>query len=229
MKIFFKQSFILIVSIASAIVIVFYTEKFAQPRFVQNETLKVKDIIARVFPGYNFSDEASVQLDTKKVRYWPGITDTDGMQKKLFVFMSVIPGYYYNLKLIAGIDEENRITGICLLINPGDLSSCADNRDAIGNTPDMWIVKERGVPDRGLSDPEFLAQFKRIDYKKAIRIEITGSGKRFPEGGTTALNLINTYRENISAVKIIAGDLKDFLNAVSVIMSTSQENAMEVK
>lgn len=229
MKVFFKQSFVLIFSIASAIMIVFYTMKFIQHRFVEIETLKIEDVIAQVFPGYDFDDEISVQINTKNVGCRPGITDSDGLQKKLFVFISTVPGYYYNLKLIAGIDEENRITGISLFNSPGALSPCTVNQYLIDNMPTWGLIKDMGFPDGETVDPELIDQLMQIDYKKEIMIKNLCNGKGILERSLPGLNLINASTAGVFAVKRITGDLKGFLNTVHQITPASIENDMEAK
>ena len=85
MKVFFKQSFILIVSITCALLIVFNARKFIYPYIIQNENEMFNNALTIIFPGYNFDKVTTIEIDNKKFNYRTGITNIDGSQKVLIV------------------------------------------------------------------------------------------------------------------------------------------------
>lgn len=229
MKVIFKQSLILVFSAACSLMIVFYVKKFTYYYIVQNETENIKNVIIRIFPGYNSDKESTAQIDNNMFNYRSGTVNIDGVQKILVIFTSTVPGYYYSLKLISGIDEDNKITGIYMFRHAGALSSVTDNAEAINDLSQSGFIKDRDFPDGQMSDPVFLDQFKRIDFTRNIKIINTGTGKKILREEQSALNAVFTTPGNAPAVTKITGSLKNFLSVIHQVRSVAQESAAEVK
>jgi len=224
-----KHLIVLIITVAFSVTIIFYSRKMAHPYIVQYETGIVNSTLSHVFPGYIIDKDNILLNDGGKFIYRTGITNSDGIDKKGFFFLSVIPGYYCTMILFAGIDENNNIIGIDLKQQPGALSIYSENPENITNESFSGIIKGRSLVFEKNSDPDIFIQFKYIDFNRGIKLLNTGSGNQISADTSMNRNIIYAATDCILLADTAVKCVKKDLDMMKKIVTIPEQNTGEVR
>jgi len=212
MKNIIKSVIVLTLVVSSSILIIFYVWKTTYPYIIKQETARQNKAIESVLPGCTVGDQITVNLDDGgKFSYWTGTKNVDGIEKKYFAFTSVNYGYNVDIKAIAGVDEENRITGL-IIFQQTETPGLAARLTGEAGSGNIWgAVHGRAFSGDEITEPWFQEQFRGIDLNKKILILNKSQNSQNQNAGNPDQNSINAVTGATATTKIITDGLKEDL------------------
>ena len=166
MKDIVKPTVILTAVALACALLLSHVQRLTGPVIEKRARERREQALSLALPGYTVGPERKVALDGAEFTWWEGEKKVDDKSEKGYAFIVKTPGNDGDIEAIAGVDGNNRITGLTIISQaetPGLGARCVE----IPDRETFWDHFREGIPPRDRSGeariPWFQKQFEGLD------------------------------------------------------------------